>query len=48
MPAATLQDSVDAWYAGNNTTKATMQRVDPAIPGTIASNWTNGPWEGPR
>jgi hypothetical protein len=42
----TLQDSVDAWYAGNNTTKATMQRVDPSQPGTLASNWTNGPVEG--
>jgi len=41
--ASALQDSVDAWYAGNNTTKATMQRVDPATAGTIASNWTNGP-----
>jgi cytosine/adenosine deaminase-related metal-dependent hydrolase len=40
---AALQDNVDAWYAGNNTTKATMQRVDPALPGTLASNWTNGP-----
>jgi lamin tail-like protein/amidohydrolase family protein len=40
---ATLQDSVDAWYAGNNTTKATMQRVDPNQAGTLASNWTNGP-----
>ena len=42
----TLQDSVDAWYAGNNTTKATMQRVDPTQPGTVASNWSNGPVEG--
>jgi hypothetical protein len=41
--SATLQDSVDAWYAGDNTTKATMQRVDPNQPGTLASNWTNGP-----
>ena len=40
--SATPQDSVDAWYAGNNTTKATMQRVDPSLPGTLASNWTNG------
>jgi hypothetical protein len=41
-----IQDSVDAWYAGNNTTKATMQRVDPTQPGTVALNWTNGPVEG--
>ena len=40
---AVLQDSVDAWYTGNNTTKATMQRVDPGQAGTIAGNWTNGP-----
>jgi cytosine/adenosine deaminase-related metal-dependent hydrolase len=38
-----LQDAVSAWYAGNNTTKETMQRVDPTLPGDQASNWTNGP-----
>jgi len=38
-----LQDSVDAWYAGNNTTKQTMQRVDPLQPGVVPSNWTDGP-----
>jgi len=43
---STVQDLVDAWYAGNNTTKATMQRVDPTQPGTQAANWTNGPVEG--
>jgi hypothetical protein len=41
--SSTLQDSVDAWYAGNNTTKATMSRVDPAVAGTVAANWTDGP-----
>src|SRR5262245_29792385 len=40
---ATPQDSVDACSAGNNTTKATMQRVGPVVAGTAASNWTNGP-----
>lgn len=44
--AGLLQDSVDAWYAGNNTTKETMQRVDPLQPGTVSSNWTNGPVDG--
>jgi 5-methylthioadenosine/S-adenosylhomocysteine deaminase len=43
---STVQDVVDAWYAGNNTTKATMQRVDPTQPGNQASNWTDGPVEG--
>ncbi len=38
-----LHDSVDAWYAGNNTTKATMQRVDPQAAGTVGAHWTNGP-----
>ncbi len=38
-----LHDNVNAWYAGNNTTKETMQRVDPLVAGTVASNWTNGP-----
>jgi hypothetical protein len=41
--SAALQDSVDAWYAGNNATKATMQRVDPGVAGTVSTNWTNGP-----
>ena len=41
-----LEDSVDAWYAGNNTTKATMQRVDPQVAGTVSTNWTNGPVNG--
>ncbi len=41
-----LQDSVNAWYAGNNTTKATMDRVAPLQPGTAASSWSNGPVDG--
>lgn len=43
---STVQDSVDAWYAGNAMTRQTMQRVNPGLPGTLASNWTNGPVEG--
>jgi 5-methylthioadenosine/S-adenosylhomocysteine deaminase len=41
-----LQDRVDAWYAGNSSTRETMQRVNPTQPGDQASNWTNGPVEG--
>ncbi|MBH0230380.1 phospholipase D-like domain-containing protein [Halobacillus yeomjeoni] len=36
---STLIDSVDSWYAGDNDTKATMERVDPGVDGTTASNW---------
>ena len=43
---AGLQDFVNAWYAGNATTRQTMQRVDPTLAGDLASNWTNGPVEG--
>lgn len=32
-------DSVDAWYAGDNSTKATMERIDPQMSGTDSSNW---------
>ncbi|MYL49901.1 competence protein ComEA [Halobacillus litoralis] len=32
-------DVVDAWYAGDNNSKATMERVDPKSAGTDASNW---------
>lgn len=28
-----------AWAAGNNTNKATMERVNPAVSGTLAANW---------
>ncbi len=34
-----LIDRVDAWHAGNNSTKATMERKDKTISGDIASNW---------
>ncbi len=37
--AGTLIDSADAWYAGDNTAKATMERVDPLVAGTEATNW---------
>ncbi|MGE6204578.1 phospholipase D-like domain-containing protein [Guptibacillus hwajinpoensis] len=32
-------DKVDAWHSGDNSSKATMSRLDPAISGTDASNW---------
>lgn len=32
-------DAVDAWYAGDNNTKATMERIDPLSAGTNSSNW---------
>lgn len=45
-PSMQLHDTVDAWYAGNNTTKQTMERVNPLAAGTIASSWANGPVNG--
>ncbi|WP_416144153.1 lamin tail domain-containing protein [Planococcus koreensis] len=36
-----LIDSADAWYAGDNTAKATMERVDPLVAGTEATNWVD-------
>ncbi len=38
--SGTLVDQVDAWYAGDNNTKATMERVDPLVSGTDSTNWT--------
>ncbi|WP_209122727.1 phospholipase D-like domain-containing protein [Alkalihalobacillus sp. BA299] len=37
--AGSLIDSVDAWYAGDNTSKATMERMDPLLVGTDSTNW---------
>ncbi len=36
-----LVDNADAWYAGDNTTKATMERVDPHTAGTQSTNWAD-------
>lgn len=33
-------DSVDQWYAGDNSTKATMERVDVESDGTLSSSWS--------
>ncbi|HET9481135.1 MAG TPA: lamin tail domain-containing protein, partial [Candidatus Polarisedimenticolia bacterium] len=41
-----LQDRVDAWYFGSNTTKATMERANTLAEGTLSSSWANGPVEG--
>ncbi|QPC48446.1 competence protein ComEA [Mangrovibacillus cuniculi] len=37
--SGTIIDSVDAWHAGDNTSKATMERVNPLQDGTISSSW---------
>ncbi|WP_394138370.1 phospholipase D-like domain-containing protein [Cytobacillus oceanisediminis] len=37
--AGTVIDEVDTWYAGDNTSKATMERIDPAAEGISSSNW---------
>ncbi|WP_037985635.1 phospholipase D-like domain-containing protein [Thalassobacillus devorans] len=34
-------DEVDAWHAGDNDTKATMERIDPDKSGINANNWAN-------
>jgi phosphatidylserine/phosphatidylglycerophosphate/cardiolipin synthase-like enzyme len=33
-------DEVDSWYAGDNTTKATMERSDSASSGTSGASWS--------
>lgn len=37
-----LVDTVGDMYAGDNTTKATMERINPITSGSNSSNWTNG------
>lgn len=32
-------DEVDTWYAGDNTKKATMERIDPGVYGLDSTNW---------
>ena len=32
-------DEVDSWYAGDNTAKATMERIDPGVSGLDSTNW---------
>ncbi|MCA1056006.1 phospholipase D-like domain-containing protein [Rossellomorea aquimaris] len=38
--SGTVVDEVDSWYAGDNTTKATMERMDASAAGTSASSWS--------
>lgn len=37
----TERDRVSAWYAGNNTTKASMERIDALADGSDPSNWAD-------
>ncbi|TLS37298.1 competence protein ComEA [Pseudalkalibacillus caeni] len=37
--SGSLVDQVDAWHAGDNDTKATMERIDAAVAGTDPANW---------
>ncbi len=42
--AGTLIDSVDCalgWFAGNNSTKETMERKNPALAGSDSGNWAS-------
>ena len=38
--SGTIIDEVNGWYAGDNTTKATMSRIDPSVSGTVSTNWS--------
>lgn len=38
---SSLVDSVDDWHAGDNSSKATMERIDSHVSGTDVSNWDN-------
>lgn len=37
--SGSLIDSVNSWYAGDNGTKATMERISTTVSGTTSSNW---------
>jgi phosphatidylserine/phosphatidylglycerophosphate/cardiolipin synthase-like enzyme len=39
--SSNLVDHVNGWHAGDNTTKSTMERINPSISGTDASNWVS-------
>ncbi|HOO76490.1 MAG TPA: lamin tail domain-containing protein [bacterium] len=46
--AAEVVDELDCsggWWGGDNTTKATMERIDPEEYGNLSSNWSS--WAGP-
>ncbi|WP_064094262.1 phospholipase D-like domain-containing protein [Rossellomorea aquimaris] len=38
--SGTVIDEVNNWYAGDNNTKATMERNDSTVDGTLSSNWS--------
>jgi phosphatidylserine/phosphatidylglycerophosphate/cardiolipin synthase-like enzyme len=38
--SGTIIDEVNSWYAGDNTTKATMARMDSSVSGTVSTNWS--------
>ncbi|KPL60541.1 phospholipase D-like domain-containing protein [Rossellomorea vietnamensis] len=38
--SGTIIDEVNGWYAGDNSTKATMSRIDPSVSGTVSTNWS--------
>jgi phosphatidylserine/phosphatidylglycerophosphate/cardiolipin synthase-like enzyme len=40
--AGSVVDEVDAWHAGDAGRHASMERVDPTLPGTEACNWRDG------
>ncbi|MFH1894654.1 MAG: competence protein ComEA, partial [Patescibacteria group bacterium] len=45
----TLIDSVDCsygWFAGDNKTKETMERINPALPGSDSGNWASSTTSG--
>ena len=42
-PGGKAVDRVDAWYAGRNLTKQTMQRYTADLPGTDPAAWVDGP-----
>ncbi|MBU1151595.1 lamin tail domain-containing protein [Patescibacteria group bacterium] len=37
----TVNSSGGAWYAGDSTSKATMERIDPMVDGDVAENWAD-------
>ncbi|WP_044022196.1 phospholipase D-like domain-containing protein [Bacillus sp. SG-1] len=37
--AGNIVDTVDAWYSGDNSSKATMERIDALVSGNEANNW---------
>ncbi|MGM0852327.1 MAG: phospholipase D-like domain-containing protein [Bacillota bacterium] len=38
--SGSIIDEVNGWYAGDNTTKAAMARIDSSASGTVSTNWS--------